>query len=1242
MASNNLMLSVTSMDSNKLRKHTKIGEGSVKLPSNLMNLTDSCTLSVSIQDTKNKPVGMVEITLMSLQQAAPITPASTNSVNPTAAPTNSKTPEIVAAAAPDVTKKPIDAPNVAASPAIPPFRSGTLSVKKIKLENIKNVEYFGKNDLFCRVMFGSNLFTTQTLNEAGAMGLFDYLDMKASVDSDIFTETMTIEVWDANTITSNVLIGQCVLPLAILRPGIEKDYVLDVCDAKKVSVGRAIVHLQLDSATPLSDNTTATSTVSNIFQSKQITNCQLQINAIQGVGLKYTDSYFNSKVDSPYFKISYGQYALNSKHLVSSFDNGNGVVRNIGVSIDVTEHVLTSTPLSIEVWDKNSVTSDAYIGAGSSVFTVIGNEYNIAHDMSIDIVNKAKGLVGKLIIHYTFIEKMSGIAIPDAATLIARYQQNTTGFVLNVTTISVQNLLNTELMGNQDPYVTLQHKSTPDWSYKSSTKSGSNPIWEGVDCKLHIPTINQVVQEAVEISVFDDNSLRSDTHVGSALLQLSLAAVTLNKMVTINADLLHNKTKKSVGKVAITCSLIEYVKPPDVAVVASTIPASFNGYVAIKRIVGTGLKNSNMVSDLTSYAHVALTVPANKKPLWTEQTNSVEGTSPSWESLALTPSVTTNDVKEGSLVITVYNDSLVDSVIGTATIALLSLTANGIDKDLEVSGELVDKKGVKTGKIMLLTRLCEGKPEVITQATVETIIEKTVDIKFTSAMLMVHKMKAFGLKNTELFGDIDPFITLQHGDWNYKTSVLTNAGSNIIWDNLGESTVVTKDSILANDVLVSVYDANRLRGHTLLGTGKLSLKRPASKLNKEMEVSVVLTGSNGQSLGRVDVTLEVRDIVVTKSKLLPEGFKNGVLHIVRLKTFDLTNTGTHYIHIPMHLSLTICLVELIGQQDPYLKVKIGSLFNDKTHTIDNGGGEVLYDYLDMKCLVTESDFNSQRLEIEAWDDNVMMDTLIGTGSIALSEAITSKYNEEVEVSVQLRSKSDKPAGRIVATIRIEEPPPVKDIEIMIPESFVSGEFRLSRIVGVGLPQADILTKSDPYVTVKLPDGTTYTTNTLMNSGSTGIWDALDCSCAITRQNLIDGVIDVTVKDKGFIGDSSLAVGSVAIKRVGIKPGNEIELSIDLKSPKNGNTKGCGRLILYCSVIDAALVAKEKLDETFQFGQLNITKIRTFNLKNTEWLGKQVRSHYFYHFIIFYTLISLEIGSLLQVTTGFVGGQDPHH
>jgi hypothetical protein len=74
----------------------------------------------------------------------------------------------------------------------------------------------------------------------------------------------------------------------------------------------------------------------------------------------------------------------------------------------------------------------------------------------------------------------------------------------------------------------------------------------------------------------------------------------------------------------------------------------------------------------------------------------------------MSPLVGASDVKECSLVMTVFNDSLVDSLIGTASISLLAVAANGFDKETEVSVELVDKKGAKTGRIMVAAMLCQG------------------------------------------------------------------------------------------------------------------------------------------------------------------------------------------------------------------------------------------------------------------------------------------------------------------------------------------------------------------------------------------------------------------------------------------------------------------------------------------------------------------------------------------------------
>ena len=160
------------------------------------------------------------------------------------------------------------------------------------------------------------------------------------------------------------------------------------------------------------------------------------------------------------------------------------------------------------------MSSDAYIGVGASLLTPTCSDYNIPCEITLDILNKSNGIVGKIILYYIFIE--NEVEIPKPDVLIPKYAHITAGFVLNITSISLLNLVNTELLGAQDPYVVLTHTGTPAFSYKSSTKSGSNPLWEGVDCKLQLASIKQVVEDVIEVAVYDDNSIRSDTLVGDA------------------------------------------------------------------------------------------------------------------------------------------------------------------------------------------------------------------------------------------------------------------------------------------------------------------------------------------------------------------------------------------------------------------------------------------------------------------------------------------------------------------------------------------------------------------------------------------------------------------------------------------------------------------------------------------------------------------------------------------------------
>ena len=74
---------------------------------------------------------------------------------------------------------------------------------------------------------------------------------------------------------------------------------------------------------------------------------------------------------------------------------------------------------------------------------------------------------------------------------------------------------------------------------------------------------------------------------------------------------------------------------------------------------------------------------------------------------------------------------------------------------------------------------------------------------------------------------------------------------------------------------------------------------------------------------KVTIQAQIREKLPEEVKKLPEGFEKGMLHIFRIKTFDLAN------------------MELLGswdKQDPYIKVKFGQDYERKTMYLNNGGG----------------------------------------------------------------------------------------------------------------------------------------------------------------------------------------------------------------------------------------------------------------------------------------------------------------
>lgn len=305
----------------------------------------------------------------------------------------------------------------------------------------------------------------------------------------------------------------------------------------------------------------------------------------------------------------------------------------------------------------------------------------------------------------------------------------------------------------------------------------------------------------------------------------------------------------------------------------------------------------------------------------------------------------------------------------------------------------------------------------------------------------------------------------------------------------------------------------------------------------------------------------------------------------------------------------------MGQQDPYVRVRIGE-YTEKTYTKDNGGGDVLFDFLDLKVPVTREVLQSGRIEMEAWDENSKLDlrgdVLIGSSSCVL-EGVTT-MGETVELEFQLKDKKGKDSGRILAFLRLEDTPPPVEVELpVIGDSFKEGTVFVRRIVSFGLQNTEMFAvlgggKQDPYVTLKVkdtvpPGGLEWegSTPVLNNAGANNVWDFLDLKFDVTRNQLLSSSVDVMVKDKNITrGDALIGGGVIQLKKINAL-NQLLELPIDLKmTDKKGVVieKSRGKLVCYVE-----LKLKEQTDfvlqKGFKFGKLQITRIQTYNLKNTE-------------------------------------------
>jgi Ca2+-dependent lipid-binding protein len=1144
-------LNIIAMDKNRMLSDKYIGEGNLAFPLSLISSTvdDTIIQAVDIYDKKSTQVGSIKFSFHKIIENDTIEANVLESGTKEEKIKEIKTSET--------------------------FVSGTISIKKIQCTELKNVELIGKNDPYVKLTIENEHFETEYLENGGSNVIFENLDMTKIVEKDFVEfEYINVQVYDKNSVTSDVFVGegQIFLKSLLNRQDTDLDFTTDIIDKKSDKVtGKVTLYLRLDG------NRVSKEPLQNKDIQYDLSKCLVRIANISFFDLKNASAIISSAVDKPFAKLKFGEEWNKTTKVGAANSKGSAVIDYLDLDIEeISVSKLKSIPLSIEVWDIDMITN-SYIGNGEiSLEKIAYSTINDKVSLRMSVQDKKGRIVGRLILNAVlmFIPKVQdAIMIDDKDVLSALDKKEKLYF--HISSITVHDIKNTEIVGKQDPYVSLNMGSILKYDTSCQEEAGDNAHWTNLDIMCDVSN-NDILNETLLVNVFDKNTTRSDVLIGSTSFSLRNAAIKYGEIIECKSEIKDIKGKSS-GFINFSCIIKEKINEADLKVKDDFI----KGYIHIQKILAFDLHGETMYNKLEPFVNASIGEEGNE--FWKEKTFSLKGKNPVWDNLLLkSGEVTADDLATRTLSLEVFDDGIMkETLIGKAEFKLLKAGAFA-GEQVEYNGKLImkDSSGNDTtfGRISMFLAIRQFD-EIQTSNNTENVDEFLKD--FNEGILCVTTIRAFNLAKKELLGQNDPYVKLKVGDWEVKTDVFENAGNDVIWNWLDFSTRVTTELLKSNPILeAEVWEENKIRSDVLIGSGNVSLRRPIRCIGTEISLVINLTDTKRKSTGRLDINVGIRAGSLEAIKQLPEGFESAILHIFRLRTFDLTNT------------------ELVGLQDPFLVVTLDS-YNEKTHTLDNAGGDVLFDYLDMKTIVTQDILRNKKFQIEAWDENVTSNTFIGKSFASLKNVV--KIGEEVELNFDLKDKNGKPSGRVTAFVKLLDPPPPRDFEVEIASGFDEGFAFIRRICSFGLHNINIIpgSKQDPYVSLKM-NSWAEETNVLIDGGTNCIWDMLDLQIPITKSSLSDGILEVEVKDKKNI----IGSGRVPIRRAGMKLDTLVELSIDLNRSKSGKVIPSGRIVVYIEVKKPELEEDLVLDPMFQSGILTIDKISTFNLKNTEIFGLQ--------------------------------------
>jgi hypothetical protein len=137
-----------------------------------------------------------------------------------------------------------------------------------------------------------------------------------------------------------------------------------------------------------------------------------------------------------------------------------------------------------------------------------------------------------------------------------------------------------------------------------------------------------------------------------------------------------------------------------------------------------------------------------------------------------------------------------------------------------------------------------------------------------------------------------------------------------------------------------------------------------------------------------------------------------------------TEWNQRVVHISKIVASDLKKVELIGKNDVYVKLKTSNSFRFKTTTLQNAGANAEWNYDDtfheVDFIVTPACLQQDMLHIKANNENVLIHSHIGEGTILLQILQHLDINQSIDIKVTLLDKWKNNAGIVVITMIIKD------------------------------------------------------------------------------------------------------------------------------------------------------------------------------------------------------------------------------